>query len=223
MKDTKSNSMINLISRVFLRIFFSFGMCVFTFTAVANESEETKFKRVPTQFIAALGDPSARSGSNAETWGIWTIDPGPRGVWLDRFDRLQANGGVAPSNWQFDGDDWWLEEHGLIMEKPEFPLAPGKYVVTGDREVTTILTVHEKDVSGSQSWELDYGATLFDVTHLPCRSARYSPVSDDAPCSPLQASQSEFPVTPGAEMPVVPGCHKQDYAVLFVIGVAVES
>ena len=38
------------------------------------------FKRIPTQFIAALGDPTSDSGSNAKEWGIWTVDPGPRGV-----------------------------------------------------------------------------------------------------------------------------------------------
>ena len=36
--------------------------------------------------------------------------------------------------------------------------------------------------------------------------------------SPLTANQSDFPVTPGAEMPKVDGCNKLDYAVLFVIG-----
>jgi hypothetical protein len=28
----------------------------------------------------------------------------------------------------------------------------------------------------------------------------------------------DFPVTPGAEMPKIEGCSKQDYAVLFVLG-----
>ena len=34
-----------------------------------------------------------------------------------------------------------------------------------------------------------------------------------------QADQSRFPVKPGGLMPPVTGCAKQDYAVLFVIGI----
>ena len=30
-----------------------------------------------------------------------------------------------------------------MMEKPDFPLKAGRYMVTGDREVTTVLTVHQ--------------------------------------------------------------------------------
>jgi hypothetical protein len=58
------------------------------------------------------------------------------------------------------------------MEKPTFPLSAEKYLVTGDRDVTTVLTVHPKDKAGNQRWELADGATLNDVTHLGCRSAR---------------------------------------------------
>jgi len=185
----------------------------------AQLEEAPRFERVRTQFIAALGDPTASSGTNAEAWGIWRVDPGPRGVRLSRYEQLQAAGGVAPAQWEFDDKDWWLEEHGLIMEKPDFPLPPGKYVVTGDREVTTVLTVHPLDEDGSRRWELASGATLGDVTHLPCRAARYTPASDGS-CSPARAAREDFPVTPGAAMPPVPGCQKQDYAVLFVIGIA---
>jgi hypothetical protein len=39
-------------------------------------------------------------------------------------------------------------------------------------------------------------------------------------CSPAKAQQSSFPVVPGGVMPPVEGCNKQDYAVLFVIGMA---
>ena len=184
---------------------------------------ETIFKPVPLQYIAALGDPKATSGMGAQSWGLWRVDPGPRGVRLNAFEQLQASGGVAPAQWIFDSKDWWLEENGLIMEKPDFPLPPGKYVVTGDREVTAVLTIHPKDNDSTQRWELDKGATLYDVTHLPCRSARYSPASSDKSCSPSNAAQQSFPVTPGAAMPAVDGCSKQDYAVLFVVGVAVEN
>ena len=109
------------------------------------------------------------------------------------------------------------------MEKPNFPIPPGKYVVTGNREVTTVLTVHPKDNDGDQRWELDFDAKLYDVTHWPCRSARYTPATSGILCSPARAQQSAFPVTPGAVMPGVAGCNKQDYAVLFVIGMAVEN
>jgi hypothetical protein len=125
--------------------------------------------------------------------------------------------GVAPAQWKFDASDWWLEEHGLIMEKPTFPLPAGKYLVTGDRKVTTVLTVHPKDKNGNQRWELAAGATLYDVTHLGCRSARYTPMAANT-CSPSNAPTKDFPVNPGAAMPAVNGCQKQDYAVLIVIG-----
>ncbi len=189
----------------------------------AAAQAETAFKRIPTQFIAALGDPSATSGTGAESWGVWRQDPGPRGVRLENYDQLKAGGGVAPAQWIFDTKDWWLEEHGLMMEKPDFQLAAGKYMVTGDREVTAILTIYAKDSDGTQRWDLDKSAKLYDVTHLPCRSARYSPVTAESSCSPSKAQKSAFPVTPGALMPAVEGCKKQDYAVLFVIAVAADN
>ncbi|MBV9399204.1 MAG: hypothetical protein JO062_14570 [Bryobacterales bacterium] len=174
---------------------------------------------IEPQYIAALGDPGATSGNGAQSWGVWSQDPGPRGCKLDRYPELKAAGGVAPAQWKFDAADWWLEEHGLIMEKPAFPLPPGKYLVTGDRKVTTVLTIHPKDKDGNQRWELADGASLYDVTHLGCRSARYTPATGNNSCSPANVPQTaRFPVTPGAAMPVVNGCNKQDYAVLIVVG-----
>lgn len=181
------------------------------------------FKRIPTQYIAALGAPDATSGTGAERWGLWRKDPGPRGVWLRRFDRLKSSGGVAPAKWKFDAADWWLDENGLIMEKPDFSLPPGKYLVSGDRESISVLTVHPMDTKGAMRWELEFGSKLYDVTHLPCRSARYRPSSANASCTPDSASKGDFPVSPGHSMPVISGCRKQDYAVLFVVGVAVET
>jgi hypothetical protein len=181
----------------------------------------TVIKPIPTQFIAALGDPGASSGVGAESWGLWREDPGPRGVRLSSYEALKTDG-VAPAQWKFDRSDWWLEEHGLIMERPDFPLPPGKYVVTGGREVTAVLTVHPKGPDGVQRWELDNGATLHDVTHLRCRSARYTPASENS-CSPAEAPMTAFPVAPGESMPPVAGCKKQDYEVLIVIGMAVEN
>jgi hypothetical protein len=136
---------------------------------------------------------------------------------------LEEAGGVAPARWKFDHTDWWLEEHGLIMEQPRFPIPPGKYLVTGDREVTTVLTIHPADKDGNRSWELDDQATLYDVTHLACRSARYTPTTGDGTCSPANVEKAAFPVAPGGVMPPVEGCKKQDYAVLFVIAVAAED
>lgn len=181
----------------------------------------TQFRRISPQFIAALGEPGATSGNNAERWGLWRRDPGPRGVRLGAYERLMTANGVAPAGWQFDSHDWWLEEHGLIMEAPEFPLAHGRYFVTGDRAAQAVLTVHAAGPDGAQRWELDGGATLHDVTHLACRSARYTPSA--GACSPSEARQSEFPVEPGAPMPPVAGCDHQDYAVLIVIGLPVEA
>ncbi|MCW5785116.1 MAG: hypothetical protein KIT39_17510 [Nitrospirales bacterium] len=184
---------------------------------------QPKFQRISTQYIAALGDPDATSGSGAESWGLWPLDPGPRGVRLSRLEELEEAGGVAPARWKFDHTDWWLEEHGLIMEQPTFPIPPGKYLVTGDREVTTILTIHPADKNGNSRWELDDQATLYDVTHLRCRSARYTPTTGNDSCSPANVQQAAFPVAPGGTMPPVKGCKKQDYAVLIVIAVAVED
>ena len=185
----------------------------------AAEGGKMRFKRIPLQYVAALGDPDASSGSGAQEWGLWPVDPGPRGVRLNRYDRLVEAGGVAPAGWQFDATDWWLEENGLIMEQPEFPLPPGQYEVTGGRAVTTVLTVHPDDERGDRRWELADGATLYDVTHLGCRSARYTPAPGNDSCSPADAPRDAFRVAPGADMPPVAGCSKQDYAVLFIIGV----
>lgn len=186
-------------------------------------AEEIRWKALrPIQYIAALGDPEATSGTGAQSWGLWKLDPGPRGVDLDNIAKVESQGGVAPAGWKFDGSDWYVEEHGLIMEKPTGgdggsgeTLKPGKYLVTGARKVRTALTVFPPDATGNQRWELAEGK-LFDVTHLPCRTGRYT----GAGCTPAKARKSDFPVTPGALMPAVEGCNKQDYAVLFVLGVA---
>ncbi len=177
------------------------------------------FKSIPTQYLAALAEPGAVSGNNAQSWGLWRVDPGPRGVPVGEYENLAAHGGVAPSQWKFDSGDWWLEENGRIMESPEFPVPAGKYLVTGNRDVETVLTVFPKETDGSQRWELADGATVFDVTHLRCRSARYTPTAENKSCSPAAVQQSSFPVQPGALMPPVENCAKQDYTVLFIVGV----
>lgn len=179
----------------------------------------TAYREIDTQFIAALAAPGDRSGNNAEAWGLWTRDPGPRGVWLSLFPVLSA-AGFAPAGWAFDPHEWWLEEHGLIMEKPQFPLPPGDYIVTGGRDVTTTLAIHAPDATGAQSWSLEKGS-IADVTHLACRSAVYTPLDPAATCTPTSVNPADFPVGPGAAMPLINACAKRDYAVLFVIGMAV--
>lgn len=189
----------------------------------AADGDKSKFRRIPTQFIAALGDPGANSGTGAQTWGLWPVDPGPRGVRLSQFAQLQKAGGVAPEGWKFDNKDWWVEEHGLIMEQPKFPVTPGTFLVTGDRAVSTSLTIHPADKNGVNRWELGDRATLHDVTHLGCRAARYVPAGPGAACSPANVPQAAFPVEPGGAMPPVAGCAQLDYAVLIVIGVALKA
>jgi len=184
---------------------------------------EATFVRGPTQYIAALGDSSATSGSDAASWGFWAVDPGPRGVWVRDYDALTAAGGVAPDGWQFDPAAWWLEEHGLIMEAPEFSLPPGRYVVTGGREVTAVLTVEPADASGQQAWSLTDGATIYDVTHLGCRAALYTARDAGEACTPDNTPTEVFPMSPGTAMPTVQGCSKRDYQVLIVIGMMVEG
>ncbi len=177
---------------------------------------ETHIRQIDTQFIAALGSPTQTHGTNAEKWGLWDKDPGPRGVWLSLFPALALTG-TAPVGWHFDPGQWWMEEHGLIMEKPQFPLAPGQYIVTGGREVTSVLTIGQPDATGAQSWALADGATLDQVTHLACRSAVYTAAKGGS-CTPASVNPANFPVTPGATMPAVTDCTKQDYSVLFVTG-----
>ena len=52
---------------------------------------EERFVRTQTQYIAALGSPDASAGEDAHTWGLWEVDPGPRGVWISNYDALIAD------------------------------------------------------------------------------------------------------------------------------------
>ncbi|NNE23482.1 MAG: hypothetical protein HKN11_12815 [Rhizobiales bacterium] len=212
-----------LTSRVLLVTGLLLMIATFGHVAQAEGEDKTTFRRIPTQYIAALGDPDANSGTGAQTWGLWRWDPGPRGVWLKYYEILKATGGITPARWKFDSQEWWVDENGLLMEKPSFPVPAGKYVVTGDRETVSVLTIHRLDKDGVQRWELDDGVKLHDVTHLPCRSARYTPASGNGSCSPASVQKTAFPVAPGGVMPPAEGCTKQDYSVLFVIGVAVDQ
>src|ERR1700720_4026994 len=99
------------MSRAFLAIGLLMMMAALGQSTQAADKDQTKFKHVPTQYIAALGDPGANSGIIAQAWGLWPVDPGPRGVRLESYDRLKAAGNVAPAQWKFDSADWWVEEH----------------------------------------------------------------------------------------------------------------
>ena len=216
-------SAINFCSRkLYMTAICFLAFSASTWTAVSAE-EETHFVDIKPQFIAALGNPSASSGTGAETWGIWRKDPGPRGVWLRLFPVLKATGGYAHAGWVFDEKDWWLDENGLIMEKPDFPMPAGRYMVTGERETTAMLTVHKPDENGEMRWELNKNAVLHDVTHMPCRSARYTPAGEGKMCSPSNAPMSKFKVPPGSVMPDIEGCNRQDYQVLIVVAVEVPK
>jgi len=41
----------------------------------ASGQDLSKFRRIEPQFIAALGDPTAKSGNGAQSWGFWDQDP----------------------------------------------------------------------------------------------------------------------------------------------------
>jgi hypothetical protein len=60
-----------------------------------------------------------------------------------------------------------------------------------------VLTIQPKDKDGNQRWELADGATLYDVTHLACRSAHWTPATANNWCLPASARTTGFPVNPG--------------------------
>ena len=179
---------------------------------------QTKFKRIRTQYIAALAQSNLTSGTGAENWGLWRIDPGPIGVWLRFYKLLQKAGNIAPAGWRFNIDDWWLDENGLIMKAPEFPMPAGKYYVTNGEEHISLLTVEPPDTTGTQAWSLSDNKTIANVTHGPCRSTRYTPENGLGTCSPVNANQNVFPLKPGEDPPPVQGCKRKKYAVLIVFG-----
>ena len=197
-------------------------------SAVEVEQPVVSTRRIqpmPKQYIAVLLDKKntadATHGVAADQWGLWTVDPGPRGVLLQdsRAKRELAETQRGPYGWSYNPNDWWLEEHGILMERPKFPMVPGTYQVTGDqRDITAILTIKDNG-----NWSLDGGAKLQDVVHLPCRSARYTSPGPVSSCTPNLVNPFQFPVRPGAIMPSVVGCQKQDYAVLFVTGKVFDS
>ncbi len=196
------------------------GGAALAFAGMARAEE--RMVSGPVQYIAALAGKDDTSGTGAEHWGLWELDPGPRGVWMRDYPAMVGNNNVAPDGWVFDPAGWWVEEYGRIMEPPRFPLPADRYVVTGGRDVTSVLTIDPPDASGARHWSLADGATVYDVTHLRCRAALYTP-RDGQTCSPRALSPDAFPVRPGDVMPAASGCAKQDYQVLIVIGRLVDS
>ncbi len=192
------------------------AMSTFAWPALAQDA---KFRRVRSQYIAALGPVDATEGDNAHTWGHWPEDPGPIGVRLRDFDKLAANGGIGPKGWQFNEDDWWLDENGLLMMAPNFPMPSGRFLVTNAIKNVALLTVAAPDADGRQSWQLSNGRTLDDVTHKKCRSARYRPASEGADCSPANAQQSAFPLQPDQDPPAVADCDRLVYSVPIIFAV----
>jgi hypothetical protein len=105
----------------------------------------------------------------------------------------------------------------LIMKAPEFPIPAGQYYVTNGEENISLLTVEEADADGKQAWSLTDDKTIGDVTHGPCRSARYTPESESGSYSPKYADRSAFPLKPGEAPKLVSRCNKKNYAVLIVL------
>ena len=214
---------MNPLKTLTRRQWLSGALALAGFSMAGPASAKTYFRRIPLMYIAALGPENARSGNNAQTWGLWRRDPGPIGVWLRLYQTLRKAGNIAPAGWRFDIDDWWLDENGLIMKAPDFPMPAGRFLVTNGEEHIAILTVHQPDTNGNQAWELDSDKTLANVTHGPCRSARYTPEGASGTCSPEEADRSRFPLKPGESPPPVHGCKKKEYAVLIVFGIPVEA
>ena len=96
-----------------------------------------------------------------------------------------------------------------------------QYFVTNGEEHFSLLTIEDPDAEGKQSWSLSDDKKLANVTHGPCRSARYTPEGENGTCSPEYADRSAFPLKPGESPPLVSGCTRKNYAVLIVIGIPV--
>jgi hypothetical protein len=66
-------------------------------------SEEGRQRSSLDAMKQALGDPGATSGNGAQSWGLWSQQPGPSGCKLDRYDQLKAAGGVGAGELRANG------------------------------------------------------------------------------------------------------------------------
>ncbi len=161
----------HLIGRACLAMILLVVMLAMGQPSLAAGRARPKYQRILTQYIAAQGEPGATSGSGAQLRGLWPLDPGLRGIKLDTYDKLKSTGGMTTARWLFNSTDWWLEEHGLIMEQPVFPVPSRKYVVTGGRDAIAVLTIHPADKNGNTRRELDNGAALWYFTEIGKQSS----------------------------------------------------
>ena len=73
------------------------------------------------QFIAALGDPGSCEGTGVSQWGLWRVDPGPRGVSLQDYEMVKAMGGFTPAGWTFDaGRATTNNSHTVYLRVPDY-------------------------------------------------------------------------------------------------------
>ena len=204
----------------------AFAAAAMSAISLPAAAQNTRFRRVRSQYIAALSAPDATEGDNAHTWGHWPVDPGPLGVWLRDYEQLVSTGGIGPGGWPFDKDDWWLDENGLLMMSPNFPMPSGRFLVTNAIDNVAMLTVEAPDSNGKQAWFISDGRTLGDITHEKCRSARYRPAaggsSEGVDCSPAIVQRDVFPLAPGEDPPAVKGCERVVYAVPIIFAVEEE-
>ena len=192
----------------------------YRYRAVAARRFAQLRRVAPPQFIAAtLGDGGRdASAGDASGWALWRENPSARGA------RPRAR--PEPTGAACGGRDWWFEERGLLLERPDV-LPAGTYLVTGGRAVTAALTVvaDARAGGGAARWALADGARVGDVALLASRVARYTPAADarrDARAPP-DAAWAGFPVAAGAAMPAVSGCDEQEYAVLLVVGIDADG
>src|SRR5262245_40905854 len=93
---TRSVTITRKTNRLMRPALLAIGLLVMLAAQERPTHAAGKFKRLwSPMYIAALADPGANSGAGAQSWGLWRLDPGPRGVRLNRYERLKAAGGVA--------------------------------------------------------------------------------------------------------------------------------
>ena len=78
------------------RMLASAGAALGISAAVPAIAQQT-FRRIPTQYIAALAGPGETSGTGAENWGLWRNDPGPIGIHLSEYQAMREAGHKMPA------------------------------------------------------------------------------------------------------------------------------